>query len=333
MKKTIVIFGATGSIGTYLVDGLLDEYNVIAVGKRISDNGFFRSLDVRYVNMDISDRNSFGKLPDNVFAVLHFAGDLPARMDCEACAHKYIDTNIKGTLNILNYALNADRIIFAHSISDVNYAGGTNVPIKENTPSKFPVNDDHSIYAISKIAAVNLIEHYFYKYNLKRFILRLPNIYLYHPNPYYYVDGLLKWQGYRLLIEKAKRQYPIEVWGDPRRVKDLMYVKDLVRMVGLCLETDVDGGLYNAGTGIGTTLEDEVRNIVEVFSGNKSPITYMPEKPDTFQFVFDISNAKRDLGYEPEFTGKSWLYDLKFEMDLQRFKRLWGEEKIGNITK
>lgn len=66
-------------------------------------------------------------------------------------------------------------------------------------------------------------------YGLKRFIFRLPTIYLYSPVDTFYVDGIQRKIGYRLLIDRARVGDPIEVWGDSSRVKDMVYVKDFAR--------------------------------------------------------------------------------------------------------
>ena len=56
------------------------------------------------------------------------------------------------------------------------------------------------MYVISKNAAVDMIEHYYQEYGLKRFIFRLPTIYMYTPNKYYYVNGVKKIMGFRYMI-------------------------------------------------------------------------------------------------------------------------------------
>ena len=207
IMKTVVLFGATGTVGAYAAISLQQVgYNVVAVGRRGSDNGFFRDRGMRYISMDIADRNSYKVLPkENVYAVVHLAGAIPARMQGYR-PQTYIDSILTGTLNVLDYSVSvsANRIVFAQSVADVSYMYGNNVLIPSDAIQRFPLNDDHSVYSICKNAAVNLIEHYYVKYGLKRFVLRFPNIYVYHPNPFYFYDGVKRWQSYRLLIERAK---------------------------------------------------------------------------------------------------------------------------------
>ena len=218
MMDTIVIFGATGSVGVYTALFLKKKgYNIIAVGQRKSDNGFFAEYDIPYYSVNIANKNDFNILPvSGVDQVLHFAGAMPARMQGYD-PYQYVNSIITGTLNVLEYIrkVNALKVIFTQSIADVLHLFGSTDPISPDSVRKFPLIGDHSIYSISKNAAVDLIEHYFNQYAIKRFILRLPTIYVYHPNPYYYVDGVRKWMGYRYLIDRAINGKELEIWGDP----------------------------------------------------------------------------------------------------------------------
>ena len=191
MKSKNIVFLGTPMFAACVLQGLIDNgYNVIAVGARKSDNGFFAQYGVPYFSIDISNVNSFNILPnDDIGTAINLAGAMPASMK-EYNPQLYIDTILTGTLNILNYCVSSkiEKIIFAQSISDAIHLYGTKKMIPADIEMKYPINNDHSVYSICKNAAVNLIEHYYEKYKLKRYILRFPNIYLYHPNKYYYVD-------------------------------------------------------------------------------------------------------------------------------------------------
>lgn len=85
----------------------------------------------------------------------------------------------------------------------------------------------------------------------------------------------------------------------------------------------VTTGQYNAGTGIKTTMREQIEGMIEVFSpkDNPSKIIECPEKKDCDDFVMDISNIKEDLEYEPEYDYISYLKDYKKEMEAQRFTK------------
>ncbi len=328
MKKKIIVLGATGNTGVYLVDYMihnmnLDEYEIIAAGRR--DTDFFNRWNVPYYSVDIADKNSLDKLPkENVYAVVFEAGLLPASMEGYH-PEKYLQVNTIGALNVLEFCREnfVDRVIYTQTIREIGEYINTGVVLSPELPRNFSFKGDHAVYTISKNAAVDMIEHYYQEYGLKRFIFRLPTIYSYGKTDIYYVDGIPRKKAYRLFMEKAQNGEPIEVWGDPMKAHDVVYVKDFCQMLTKAVSAQCDGGIYHVGTGIPVTLEDQIQGIVEVFNnGKKSEIIYRPDKPNARTYTMDISKAEKDLGYKPNYSYLDYLKDFKKEMELQRFKDL-----------
>ncbi len=154
-------------------------------------------------------------------------------------------------------------------------------------------------------------------YGIKRFIFRLPTIYLWSPIDYYYVDGIKHKIGYRTLIDKAIAGEDIEVWGDPTRLKDMVYVKDFCQMLYKALFVDRNEGYYNVGTGIGTSLLNQIQGIIDVFSGSNktSKIIFRPDLPNAPQYIMDIEPAKIELSYSPQYDYIKMLKDFKKAME------------------
>ena len=320
MKK-IVVFGASGDTGRYLINYFLEmgydsEYELVATGSRATD--YFDKLKVQYYQIDISDKSQFSKLPKDVYAVIDLAGAMPARMKGYN-PYKYIDVNITGTLNILEYCRenNADRILFAQSFGDIKDYGETHPVLTPHMARNFSFTTDHTIYVLTKNFAVDMIENYHQMYGLKRFIFRLPTIYLWSPIDHYYVDGEIRKIGYRQLMDKAISGEPIEIWGDKTRKKDMVYVKDFCQMLYKATFVDRDCGYYNVGTGIGTTLEDQIKGIIDVFGdeNNRSTISERPDMPNAPQYIMDITAAVNELGYMPKYDYLAMLNDFKNEME------------------
>lgn len=330
MANKIVIFGATGLVGAYTANALKDKgYEVIAVGRRDSDNGFFNENGMSYISLDIKNKQDFSNLPQkDVFAIFHFAGAMPAHMKGYD-PYEYINSNIVGTLNVLEYARSsgAKKMIFSQSVSDVLYLGGTTKPIPADSEMHHPLKGDHAIYSISKNAAVGLIRHYEAEFGITAYILRLPTIYAYHPNPYYYVDGKKKILGYRFLMKKAERGETIEVWGDPTNQKEFVYVEDFIQLCECCLNSD-KGGIYNVGNDFPLSFDEQIKIMIDVFCNGdkKSELYYRPEMPSSPQFILDISNARKELGYNPKYDCRTAFEAFKKEAELQRFEKLWGKE-------
>ena len=331
-NKRVIVLCATGSVGAYAtLDIVAAGYDVIAVGHRVSDNGFFAQYGVLYISLNVCNIEEFEKLPhQGVFAIVNLAGALPARMEGYH-PQRYIDTIMTGMLNTLMYAqqVGVDRIIYAQSISDVSYLfGQSDIPISADAERRFPVDNDHSVYSICKNAAVDLLEHYYNKYGIKRFVLRFPNITLYHPCPFDHIDGKRRWVSYRWMIQQATEGKPLEIWGNPKCKRDIVYVKDCTQIILGALSASCDGGIYNVGTGVGVTMEDQVRGIAEVFAPKveKIEIRYRADKPDSPEFILDVSKTERELGYRSRYDYLTALRDFKKERELNRFYLLWGKE-------
>lgn len=331
MKK-IVIFGATGKVGCYTALHLKEKgYDVIATGKRADDNGFFADYGIPYHSVDILDPATFAVLPqEGLYGVVHMAAVLPATMRGYN-PREYVESNIYGTLNVLDYAVAAGmrRLVFPKSWADITYLCGSLKPIPADAPVRFPLNDDHSMYAITKNAACDIICHYAAKYGFDYTILRFPNIFCYHPNPTYHVDGVKRWTGQRAIIEQAKRGEPIELWGDPECARDVFYVKDCTQIVEKAFSVQQGSGLYNVGTGRVVTRREQIQGIIDLWSpeGHPSTIVVNRDKPDSPCYLLDISTTVRDLGFVPHYDYMTYLRDLKQEMEQNRFRKLWGSEE------
>lgn len=331
MKKKVIVIGATGNTGAYLVDDLVgklpgNEYEVFAIGHRSTT--FFERYGISYISVDMSDASTLSALPkEGVYAVVLLAGVLPAYMSGYDPT-RYIDVNCKGALNVLEYCreVGADRILYAQTISDVLGSVTPEEPvIHPYADRSIIMTGDHTVYALSKSFAVDLVKHYQAECGIKGFIFRLPTVYAYTPDKSYNVDGVRRTLGYRLLMDRAMAGEPLEVWGDPHRAKDVVNVKDFCQLLRKAILSEgVDGGFFNVGTGVGTSNEDWIRGIARVFNpkGVESAIVYRPEMPSGPSYIMDIENCRTLLGYGPEYGFIDFLEDFKEEMNLNRFADL-----------
>lgn len=305
-NQKVLVLGATGNLGAYSAVALKNAgFDVIAAGRRESDNGFFEEKGIEYISVDITKVESFDCLLDKgIDIVADFAGELPSR--CAFNPQALIRTITEATMNVLEFMRKsgAKKIIFPTTPYDLFQYHETGEPIDPDAQRSFPATGDHSVYAIAKNAAVDLIENYHNEYGISRFILRFFTIYQYHPNAYHYADGKMRKMPYRGLMDCAKNGEPIAIYGDPTRVKEMVYIKDFVKVVVAAAESELEGGFYNIGSPNRVSLEEMICGIIEVFSpeDHKSEITYDATKPDTLQSILDWSKTKRELGYEPEYT-------------------------------
>lgn len=326
----IVVFGATGGIGAYTLLHLLEQgkYELVAVGHRKSDNGFFESKGIPYYSVDIADYKTFDCLPkEDVFAVVNLAGVLPA---IKYDPRLFVSSFTMGQLNVLEYMreIGCKKIIFAQTPADLWYLQNTTEAMPADAQRSFPPSTDHSIYTIAKNAAIDITQYYKTTLGIQWYALRFFNVYMFNPNPFYHVDGIKRWISFRLLIEKAKRGEDIEVWGDPTRSKEMVYVKDVAQLISQCIDDKEHGGMYNVGSLHQVTLEEQIDGIIEVFTKDKkSEKIYCPDKPDALFNHLDISKTIDELNYSPSYSYIDWLKDFKAEAQANRFETLWGKSE------
>ena len=319
----IIVTGATGFVGRYLVDQLVkDGVEVVATG-RSDERGdaYYKKAGIPFVRLDVTKEEDFNDLPkENVDAVVHLAALLSIDVEKWKPAD-YLMTNALGTYNVLEYCRKngSKKIIYAMTHSDVNRS--KDLVITEETPREFgsTVGPGNTLpYIVSKIAAMNFIEVYTKEAGIQGIILRFPGIRGYGSRDSHY-DTVF----YRF-IQKAIKSEPIEIWGEHKTVRDLVYIKDVIAAIGGALKSEKASGLYNIGSGKGLTIEDEAKAIIKVFSPSDKPsrLVYRPDIEEVRKrsYIWDISKAKRDLDWEPKYSYEEALADYKKEMERGYFE-------------
>ncbi len=331
MSKKVIVFGATGNLGAPISVYLKqNRYDVIAVGHRTSDNGFFEDMGIPYYSVDIENAKQFDVLPtDDIYAVAHFASSLPSRYEYNP--RDLFESITIGTLNVLEWMrkIGCKKIVFPQTPSDMASYHNCGKMIPEDAPREFPLTGDHAVYTIAKNAAVDLIENYHAEYGFSRFVFRFFTIYEYHPNAYHYRNYKHLIMPFRMLMDRASKSLPIEIWGNCKKAKEMVYIKDFIRLVKLAIDSDIEGGIYNVGNGWQVSLEEQILGIIKVFSpkDNPSPVIYVKDKPDPLENAFEITKIKRDFGYEPLYTYIQQLEDFKHDMETEPFAKLWGTKE------
>lgn len=328
MKKTIIVVGASSFIGTYLVDKLMqDGYNVIGTGRYKKAKDYYESINIPFIDLDISDKESFERLPnENIEAVVLLAALLPANSKTND-PYDYVRINIEGTLNCLEFCrkYGIKKFISTTSYSDVRNFWNKENPVSSDSLRSYRLNDDHAAYVISKNAASDFILMYNELYGMNGAIFRLPMVYGYGPHSFLLVDGKPYKSGFQIFIDKAVAGEDIEIYGDETIERDVVYVKDVAEAFSLAIKSDRTKGYYNISSGVGLTLKEQAKATIEVYSKDKiSNVVSMPKvKANSVSFVFDISKAMDDFGYQPKYIPfKVLLEDYKKECEVKRFSHL-----------
>ena len=326
MKKAIVL-GATGQLGCYIALALKDSgYNVVAVGRRQNDGGFFATRDIKFVGgFDISKSKSFDLLPQEKFdVVVNMAGTMPAHADRQMMP--YVESIVVGTVNLCNWMRKLDmkRIVFNTTPSDVVDYWGTTEPIDDDAIRSFPKNgNDHAVYAICKRAACDILEHEQIVDGFEPCIFRHFMVYGWHPDAYYYLDGEKKMLPWRYMIRRCINGQDIEVYGDSSRLKELLYIKDFGAAVVRAAETHVCG-IFNLPGYKPYSLDEMVDGIMAAFATKGVRKKHRTDLPDTPQILLSGKKSREVLGWKPMWTWNDACMDMRSECIENPIELMWG---------
>lgn len=316
-KQKILIVGASGSLGKGIIAKIQEEHNVVGTYCTQKLEGDYPSAQV-----DITDKASLDALDSNFNTVILIAGAMPAEMKGYE-PQRYIDVNITGAKNVLDFCIEngVKKIIYIMTFSDVSGAFYTGNPIKEEDSRSLTYMGDHAVYAITKVAASELLEHYHQEYGLQTIQFRIPTVYCNDDNFQYYVNGEIRTKAYVQMIQSIVTDSRVEIWGNPKNAKDMPYIKDFASLINKAVSNNDAQGLYNAGTANPVSLDDLVNAMIEVFGeGREIKKVYKPHKKSQPNFTFDMAKTSLQFSYEPMFDIKQMLLDMKESLGLEAFR-------------
>src|SRR5436190_10548469 len=298
--KQILITGAAGFIGSHLVDRLLSEkgWQIIAIDdfndfydptiKRENVRGHLREADYELHEVDIRELNGL----KNVFAgrrfdcIVHLAARAGVRPSLTQPL-LYSETNINGTLNLLELARTHNVKQFVFGSSSSVYGNNAKVPFSEDDPIRNPI----SPYAATKAAGELLCHTYSHLYDLRCVCLRFFTVIGARQRPDLAIHKFAK------LISAAK---PIPVFGDATTRRDYTYIDDIIAGVRAAIDyTAIDYEIFNLGESRTVELR-ELIGLLEKELDQHAIIDRQPLQPgDVPQTYADITKAKQLLGYDP----------------------------------
>lgn len=335
----VIVIGATGFIGVYTVEAMLKSgKKVIATGRNRKIGKKLENMGAEFISLDITNPSDFDKLPENdVEGVILLAGLLPANAEADLKENEnaadYFKVNVIGTINVLEYCRkNGIRKVIGNcSYSDVSGVWGKVSPITEDEPRNFKFTGDHAVYVISKNACNDVMEYYNQQHNMQCAWFRFPPVYGVGPHGTINVNGKPYKSGIATFIDNAKVGKNIELWGNPHIERDIIYVKDVARAYIMALQSEKTYGLYNMTSGTKLDLEEQAKAVIKVFGKDQgSEIVYCPErKNNTPSFLFSMEKAKKDFGFEPEYTNyEDMMVDYKKELESGRWNVFTDNENI-----
>lgn len=303
MKKSILITGAAGFIGSHLTDFLLAEgYNVIGVDnfdpfydrkiKKANLKLALQNESFLFIEGDAGSAELLNKITQNVDAVIHLAAKAGVQPSLKAPV-SYIKSNIELTNNILEWMIRKGvrKMVFASSSSV--YGNNSKVPFEETDD----VNEPISPYAFTKRSCELLNYTYHKLYNLDIINLRFFTVYGERQRPDLAICKFLK---------QIKSGVPISVYGDGKTARDYTYYRDTIKGIYSSLNylfaNEKVLETINLGNHHPIELLDLIATISDA-SGIKPVLVYEPMKPGDVNVTYaDISKAHELLGYSPQFS-------------------------------
>ncbi len=306
MKNKILVTGADGFIGSHLTEELVRRgYNVRTFVLYNSfnswgwldhaDDDILKSIEV--FTGDIRDPYGVKMAMRGCNAVLHLAALIAIPYSYHS-PDTYIDTNVKGTLNVVQAAreLGLEKVV--HTSTSEVYGTARFVPITEEHPLQ-----GQSPYSASKIGADQIALSFYTSFNTPVAIIRPFNTY----GPRQSARAVIP----TVITQIANGQRTIKL-GALRPTRDFNYVKDTVNGFIDTMNSDkAVGNIINIGSNYEISIGNTVDLIAEVMGKEieieTEPARLRPEKSEVERLWADNSKAKKLLGWQPTYAGKEGL--------------------------
>lgn len=306
MKKTILITGAGGFIGSHVVQFLLEHGHTVWAFVHYNSLGQWGYLQafasrphdrLKVIAGNVADTRCVEEAVDGCDIVLHLAALIGIPYSYHA-PESYVTTNIRGTLNVLEACrkLKIKRLVVT-STSEV-YGTAIYTPIDEKHPLQ-----GQSPYSATKIAADKMAEAYFRSFDLPVVTLRPFNTY----GPRQSARAVIP----TILAQALSGEEEIHL-GSLKPKRDLTFVEDTARAFVLAAEAKgIEGETIHFGQGEAVSIGDLAQLCLEV-AGSKARIVTQaqrrrPEKSEVGLLLCDASKAKRLLNWSPRILLKEGL--------------------------
>ncbi|ANB57676.1 3-beta hydroxysteroid dehydrogenase/isomerase family protein [Anoxybacillus sp. B7M1] len=299
----ILVTGADGFIGSHLTEELVRQgYDVKAFVYYNSFNSWgwldtspeSIKKELEVFAGDIRDPHGVKEAMKGCDVVLHLASLIAIPYSYHS-PDTYIDTNIKGTLNVLQAARELDIQKVVHTSTSEVYGTAQYVPIDENHPLQ-----GQSPYSASKIGADQMAIAFYRSFETPVAIIRPFNTY----GPRQSARAVIP----TIITQLASGKRKIKL-GSLHPTRDFNYVKDTVNgFISVMKHDQSIGEVINIGSNFEVSIGETAQLIAEIMGVDIEIETddarIRPEKSEVERLWADNSKAKTLLGWEPKYGGK-----------------------------
>ena len=363
MKRTIIITGGAGFIGSHVVRLFVNKYSdyeIICLDKLTYAGNLGNLSDVemrtnyRFVRMDICDYEGVSRLirEEGVDGIIHLAAESHVDRSIKD-PFTFARTNVMGTLTLLQaareyweslpekyegkrfYHISTDEV---YGALEMNRPEGVEPPFTTAASSSqhhLAYGDEffredtsyrpHSPYSASKASSDHFVRAYHDTYGMPTIVTNCSNNY----GPYQFPEKLIP-----LFINNIRHRKPLPVYGKGENIRDWLYVEDHARAIDLIFHQGRVAETYNIGGFNEWKNIDIIKviiNTVDRLLGRKEGadmdlITYVTDRPGhDARYAIDSTKLQQELGWEPS---------LQFEEGIEKTVRWYldHQEWLDNIT-
>jgi len=306
MRKKILVTGADGFIGSHLTENLVRRGTDVRAFVYYNSFGSWGWLDhsepeikksIDVFAGDVRDPHGVKEAMKGCSVVIHLAALIGIPYSYHS-PDTYVDTNIKGTLNILQAAreLGLEKVI--HTSTSEVYGTARFVPITEEHPLQ-----GQSPYSATKIGADQIAMSFYNSFDTPVSIIRPFNTY----GPRQSARALIP----TVITQIASGQRRIKI-GALHPIRDFNYIKDTVNGFIAALNSEQSTGeVINIGSNYEISIGETVQLIAEVMGveieTETETVRLRPEKSEVERLWADNTKAKKLLGWEPLYSGREGL--------------------------
>ncbi|WP_273699969.1 GDP-mannose 4,6-dehydratase [Actinomadura graeca] len=302
--------GADGFIGSHLVELLVERGHQVRAMVQYNSFGTWGWLDtlspdvmdsVEVLPGDVRDPESVYDLISKADAVYHLAALIAIPYSYRA-PQSYVETNVLGTLNVLEAVRSLCTPRMVHTSTSETYGTAREVPIAESHPLQA-----QSPYAATKIGADKLVESYHASFGLPVVTLRPFNTFGPRQSARAFIPTV---------ISQIAADADVVKVGALEPTRDFTFVKDTAEAfftLGTAPEQAVVGGLFNSGTGHEISMGRLARTIAELMGADtefrSDAARERPAASEVMRLVCDSGRLRRDTGWRPRYTLEEGLKD------------------------
>jgi UDP-glucose 4-epimerase len=294
----VLVVGGNGFIGSHVVDALLHQGCTVVVYD-INSERYRKPLPaVKHVVGSLEDVSRLATaFSGGIDGVVHLVSTTSPKTSNENLALDL--ANVTGALGLLDLCVKfkVRKVVFASSGGTV-YGIPQNLPILESHPTE-PVCP----YGITKLAIEKYLHFYQHVYNLDYVVLRIANPYGARQSPNA-PQGVVS-----VLMNKMIQGEPFTVWGDGSVIRDFVDVRDVANLFVFAVKSAATG-IFNAGTGIGTSI-DQLVTLMSSLLDVKPRLYYQPSRAcDVPAVILDCEKAAQTYSWRPQIALADGLSDL-----------------------